>query len=77
MEGGGGVRKREKESVAEERERNNGCDKDAANIIESDREGDSPPAGAAEHRRQLQQSRQGHSQTRRRCFARLHLQGHR
>ncbi|XLU75944.1 hypothetical protein S245_034997, partial [Arachis hypogaea] len=41
------------------------------------REGYSAPTGAAEHRRQLQQSRQRHSQTRRRRSSRLHPQGHR
>ncbi|PON92629.1 Rpn11/EIF3F, C-terminal [Trema orientale] len=56
---------------------NDGRNKDAANIVEAHREGDSAPSGVAEHRRQLQPRRQGHSQTGRRCLARELLQRHR
>lgn len=54
-----------------------GCDKNAANLISIDREGGGSSISLAQHRRQLQQSRQGHSQARRRRFARFHFQRHR
>lgn len=43
-----------------------GRDKDAANFIETHREGHSSPARLTKHRRQLQPRRQGHAQARRR-----------
>lgn len=46
---------------------------DAANISEVHRESDSSPAGATQHRRQLQPRRQGHSQTSRRSPSRQYL----
>ena len=71
------VRKRKSEIGVWEGIAINGCDKDAANLISTNREGGGSPSRASQHRRQLQQSRQRHSQARRRRLARLLLQRHR
>ena len=47
-----------------------GRDQVPASVIEADREGHRSPTGSAQHRRQLQPSRQGHAQASRRSLAR-------